>query len=55
MSEERTASIGDGRITGYFDANVENIGRDHKIKEERYTQFGDLEIDESENGAPYQF
>jgi len=55
MSDERKASIGNGRINGFFDANVENLGRDHQIKDERFTQFGDLNIDEGDDAAPYQF
>ena len=55
MSEERKASIKNNRINGFFDANVENIGRDHEIEDERYNLFGDLEIEDDENSAPYQF
>jgi hypothetical protein len=29
MNEEKKATIGNGRINGYFDATVENLGREH--------------------------
>ena len=53
MCDERRAAIEEGRINAYFPGDVRNMEESHRIKEEKYTRWGDLNLDP--NGAPFQF
>jgi hypothetical protein len=55
MDDDRRATIGNNRITAYFEGKVEGLDKDHHIYNNNYLKLGDLNIDESGNGEPYQF
>lgn len=53
MCDERRANIENGRINAYFTGDIINMEYSHLIKDDKYLQQGDLDLDM--NGAPYQF
>lgn len=53
MPDDDRAKIENGRIQGYFAADIHGIDKGHHIRDIKYMKDGDLKLDQ--NGAPYQF